>query len=81
MQSVNDDSVGLSRPLLAAAQFVVCGISALFSWVRSCTNHPHLSQLRTEANAGQLLAEEPNLPPRMIWISGRKRIHCLKAAL
>ena len=81
VHSVNDEDVGLSPPLLAEVQFVVCGSSALFSWARSCTNHPNLSHLRTEANAGRLLAEEPNQPPRIIRISCWKIIHCLKAAL
>ena len=81
VHSVDYDEFGLSPPLLAEAQFVVCGISDLFSWARNCTNHPHLSQLRTEANAGRLLAEEPNLPPHIIRISGKKIIHCLNAAL
>ena len=72
MHSVNDDEVELSPPLLAQAQFVVCGMRALLSWARNCTNHPDLSHLRTEAYAGRLLAEEPNLPPRIIQISGRK---------
>ena len=81
MHSVDDDEVGPSPPLLAEAELVVCGITALFSWARNCTNHPDLSHLRTEANAGRLLAEEPNLPPRIIRISGRKIIRCLKAAL
>ena len=81
MHSVDDDDVGLSRALLAEAQFVVCGISAPFSPARNCTNHPDLSHLRKEANAGRLLAEEPNLPPRIIRIWGRKKIRCLKAAL
>ena len=31
MHSVDDDEVGLSLPLLAEAQFVVCVIWALFS--------------------------------------------------
>ena len=30
--------------------------------------HPHLSHLRTEANAGLLLAEKPNLPRRMMRV-------------
>ena len=81
MHSVDDDEVGLSPPLLAQAQFVVCGISTLFSCVRNCTNDPNLSHLRAEANAGRLLAEEPNLPHRIIRISGRKIIHCLKGTL
>ena len=79
--SVNDDDVGLSAPLLAEAPFVVCRISALFSWARNCINHPDLSHLRTEANAGRLLAEKPHLPPRFIRISGCKIICGLKAAL
>ena len=81
MHSVDADEVELSPPLLAESQFVICGISALLSWVRCCTNHPELSHLRSEANAGRLLAEEPNLPPRIIPISGTKIVHCLKAAL
>ena len=81
VHSVDDDEVELSPPLLAEAQFVVCWISALFSWVRYCINHPDLSHLRTEANAGRLLAEEPNLRPRIIEISRRKKICCLKSAL
>ena len=81
MHSVDDDEVGLSPPLLAKAQFFICGISALFSWARNCTNHSDLSHLRTEANAGRLLAEEPSLPPRIVWISGLKILCCLKAAL
>ena len=81
VHSVNDNEVGLSLPLLAEAQFVVCGFSALFSWATICINHPDLCHLRTEANAGRLLAEEPNQPPGIIRISGWKRIHCLKAAL
>ena len=78
---VKDDEVGLASPLLAEAHFVVCVICALFSRARECTNHPDLSDLRTEANAGPLLAEEPNLPPRIIRISDRKILRCLKAAL
>ena len=81
MHSVNVDEVELSPPFLAEAQFFVCGISALFSWARNCTNHPKLSHLRTEANAGRLSAEDPNLPPGNIRISGRKIIRCLKAVL
>ena len=81
MHRVNDDGVGLSLPLMAEVQFVDCGISALFSWARNCTNHPDLSHLRTEANAGRRLAEKPNQPPRIIRISGWKKIRCLKAAL
>ena len=81
MHSVNADEVGLSSPLLAEVQLVVCVISALFSWARECTNHPDLSHLRTEANAGRLLAEEPDEPPCIIGISGWKIIHRLKAAL
>ena len=82
VHSVDDDEVGLSPPLLAEAQlFFVRGISALISWARNCTPHLDLSHLRTEANAGRLPAEERNLPPRIIRISGRKIIRCLKAAL
>ena len=81
MHSLDDDEVGLSPPLLADPQFVVCGSSALFSWARNCTNHTDLSHLRTEANTGRRLAEEPNLPPHIIRISARKIIRCLKAAL
>ena len=81
MHSVDDDEVGLSPPLLAEARFVVCVICALCSSARGCTNHPDLSSLRTEANAGLLLAEERNLPPRIIRISDSKIICCLKAAL
>ena len=81
MHSVDDDEVGLPPPTLAEAQFFVCGISTLFSWARNCTNHPDLSHLRTEAYAAGLLADEPNLPPRIIQISGRKRMRCLKDAL
>ena len=81
MQSLNDDKVGLSVPLLAGVQFVDCGSCALFSWARDCTNHPDFCHLRTEANAGRLLAEEPKQPPRIIRISGWKIIRCLKADL
>ena len=81
MPSVNVDDVGLSPPLVAEVQFVDCGISALSSWATNSTNHPDLSHLRTEADAGRLLAEEPNQPPRIIRISGWKIIRCLKAAL
>ena len=81
MPSVDDGEVGLSPPLLAEVQFVVCVSSALFSWARNCTNHPDLSHLRTDANAGRRLAEEPNQPLPMIQISGWKIIRCLKAAL
>ena len=81
MHSVNDNEVGLSPPLLAEVQFVDSGSCALFSWARNCTNHPDLSHLRTEANTGRLLAEEPNQPSRIIRISGWKIIRCLKAAL
>ena len=80
VHSVDDGEVGLSRPLLAELQFVDCGSSALFSWARNCTNHPDLSHIKMEANAGRLLAEEPNQPPRIIWISGWRIIRCLKAA-
>ena len=73
MHSVNEDEVGLSPPLLAGAHFGVCGIRALSSWGRNCTKNPDLSHLRTEANAGWLLAEEPNVPPHIIRISGRKK--------
>ena len=45
------------------------------------TNHPDLADLRTDASAGLLLAEEPNLCRRIIRVSDRKIIHCLKAAL
>ena len=72
MHSVDDDGVGLSLPLLAEAQFVVCGIIALFGWARNCTNHADLSHLKVEENAGQFLAEEPNLPSSIIRISDRK---------
>ena len=81
LHSVNDDEAGLSPPLLAEAGFVVCWRSALFSWARNCIYHPDLSNLKTEANAGQRLAEEPNLPPRIIRFSDRKIIRCLKATL
>ena len=55
VHSVNVDGVELSPPLLAEAQFFfVFGNSTLFSWARNCTYHPDLSDLRTEANAGQL---------------------------
>ena len=81
MHSVDDDEAGLSPPLLAEAQFVVCVICALFSWARECTKHPDLSHLSAEANAGLFLAEEPNLPPRIIRLSDRKILRCLKAAL
>ena len=81
MHSVNDGEVEPSPPHLAEVQFVDCGISALFSLTRDCTNHPDLSDLRTKANGGQLLAEEPNQPPRIIRISGWKIIRCPKAAL
>ena len=81
VHSVDDCKVRLSPPLLAEVQFVVCRSSALFSWARKCTNHPDLSHLRAEANAGRLLAEEPNEPPRIIRISVWKIIHCLNAAL
>ena len=81
MQSVSDDEVGLFQPLLAEAQFIFCGISALFSWARNCINQPDLSHLKAQANAGGLLAEEPDLPLRIIRISGRKTIRCVKAAL
>ena len=81
VHSVNDDEVRLSPPLLAKVQFVVCGSSAMFSLGRNCTNHPDLTQLRSEANAGRPLAEEPNQPPGIIRISGSKKIRCLKAAL
>ena len=81
VHSVDDGVVGLSPPLLAEVQFVVCGSSALFSCARNSSNHPNLSHLRTDANAERLLAEEPNQRPRIIQISGWKMIHCLKAAL
>ena len=81
MHSVNDDEVGLSPPLLAQAQFGVEWISALFSPARNCTNHPDLSHLRTEANAGRPVAEEPNLPLRIIGISSKKKMRGPKAAL
>ena len=81
MHSVDDGEVRLSPPLLAEVQFVVCGSSALFSWARNCANHPDLSHLRKEANAGQLLTDEPDQPPQSVRISGWKMIHCLKAAL
>ena len=81
MHSVDNDEVGLSPPLLAQAQLVVCVICALFSWATNCTNHPDLSHLRPGANAGRLLAEEPNLRPCIIRTSDRKIICCLKAAL
>ena len=81
MHSVDDDEVGLSRPLLAEVQFVDCGSCALFSWARNRTHHPDLSHLRTEADAGTLLGEEPKQPLRIILISGWKKTHCLEAAL
>ena len=74
MHRVNDDEVGLSPPLLPEVQFVLCGSCALFCWARNCTNHPDLSHLRTEANAGRLVTEEPNQPPRMIRVSGWKKL-------
>ena len=40
VHSVQDDEVRLSPPLLAEAQFVVCGISILFGWARNCIKHP-----------------------------------------
>ena len=57
VHSVNDGELGLSATLPAEAQFVVCGIIALYSWARNCTDYPDLSHLRTEANGGPLLAE------------------------
>ena len=81
MHSVDDDEVALSPPLMDEATFAACVICSRFSWARECTNHPDLSHLRTEANVGRLLAEKPNLPPRIIQISDRKIISCLKAAL
>ena len=81
MHRMNDDEVQLSLPFLAEAQFVVCGISALFSRASNCTNHPDLSHMRTEANAGRLLGEEPYLPRRIMRIVGTKIIRRLKAAL
>ena len=80
MHSVNVDEVGLSPPLLPEVQFVDCGISALFSWATNCTNHPDLSHLRKEANAGRLLAEEPNQPPSIIPISGWSKSRPIKQA-
>ena len=62
----------------------VCVICALFDWGGKIAAAPitlYLSHLRTEAKAGQLLAEEPNVPRRIIRVSNRKIIHCLKAAL
>ena len=81
VHSVDDDEAGLSPPLLVRAQVLVCVICALFNWATNSINHPDLSHLRTEANAGLLLAEEPKLPPHIICISDRKIIHCVKAAL
>ena len=81
VHSVNDDEVRQSAPLLAEAPFVVCVICAPFSSARDCTNHPDISHLRTEANAGLSLAEEPNLPPRIIPIFDRKIIRPLQAVL
>ena len=71
----------MSPLLLAEAQFVVCVSCALFSWATNCSNHADLSHLRTEASAVRPLAEEPNLRPHIIRISGRKMIRSLKAAL
>ena len=51
-------------------------IGACFTWVERnccCTNHPDLAHLRTEANAGLLLAEEPNLHRHIIRVSDRKK--------
>ena len=60
-------------------------ISARFSLAGekncTCTNLPDLAHLRTKANAGLLLAEEPNLPRRIIRVCDTKKIPCLKAAL
>ena len=62
-----------------------CGvISALFRDAEKnccCTNYPDLAHLRTQANAGVLSVQEPNLPRRILRVSDRKKIHCLKAAL
>ena len=74
VHSADDDEVSLSPPLLAAGRLVVCVICALFSWATNCTNHPDLSHLGTEANAGRLLAEDSNLPPHTIRISGKKKM-------
>ena len=75
------DEIGLLPPLLAEVQLVDCGSCAPFSQARNCTNHPDLSHLRTGANAGRPLAEEPNQHPRILRISGWKIIRCPKAAL
>ena len=71
LHSMEDDDVGLSPPPLAEAQFVVCVICALFSWAANCIDQPDLFHLTTEENTGQLLAQEPNLPPGIIQISHR----------
>ena len=86
MHSVDDDEVGLSPPLLAEAQFVVCVICALFSmgekWEVAegnycCTTSPFcLSHLRTKADEGRLAAEEPNQPRCIIQVLGWKIIRC-----
>ena len=67
VHSMDDDEVGESPPLQAEAQFFVCGISALFSGARNCTNHRDLSYLRTEANAGRLVAEEKFIVFSALW--------------
>ena len=82
MHSVDDDEVGLSPPLLAEAQFVVCVICALFNMGENwgvakgnccCTTSPvSLSHLRTKADEGRLAAEEPNQPRCIIQVLGRK---------
>ena len=84
--SIIADEVGLSPPLLAEAQFVVCVICALFSTGNkresaegncSCTTSPFsLSGLRAKADEGRLAAEEPNQPRCIIQVLGCKKICC-----
>ena len=91
MHSGDDDVVGLSPPLLAQAQFVVCVICALFStgtqWEVAecnccCTPSPFsLSHLRTKADDGRLAAEEPNQAYCIIQVLGWKIIRCALTVL
>ena len=62
----------------------VCVICALISSVKKTSAAPitlYLAHVRTEVNARHLLVEERNLPCRIIQVSDKKIIHCLKAAL
>ena len=86
MHIVDDDEVGLSSPLVAEAQFVVCVICALFRMGEKwevvegnccCTTSPFsLSRLRIKAEDGRTATEEPSQPRCIIQVLGWKIISC-----